>query len=65
MSATRGLDLGGRPAMPPDPDLSPAARDVIHEVGEIARQYPDASPPVLVLKLARRYIKPRLKWGER
>ena len=50
---------------PPDPDLSPAARDVMHELAEIARQYPDASPPVLVLKLARRYIKPRLKWGER
>ena len=50
--------------MQPDP-LSPAAVDVMHELDDIARQYPDASPPVLVLKLARRYIKPRLKWGER
>ena len=51
--------------MQPDPPLSPAARDVIHELEGIARQYPDASPPVLVLLLARRYIRPRLKWGER
>ena len=50
--------------MQPDP-LSPAALDVIHEVEALAREYPEDTGPELVLKLARRYIRPRLKRGER
>ena len=48
----------------PDP-LSPAALDVRHELEELAREYPEASGPELVLMLARRYIPVRLKRGER
>ena len=55
--------------VPPDP-LSPAALDVRHEVETLAREYReaegrDATKPELVLELARRYIGPRLKRGER
>ena len=50
--------------MQPDP-LSPAAVDVRHELEDIARQYPDARPPELVLRLARRYIPARLRRGDR
>ena len=45
--------------------LSPAAVDVRHELDQLARQYPEASGPELVLMLARRYIPVRLKRGER
>jgi hypothetical protein len=51
--------------VPPDPSLSDAARDVTHEVEVLALEYPEASGPELVLILARRYIRPRLKRGER
>ena len=51
--------------MSPDPPLSPAAVDVRHVLEALAREYPEDSGPELVLKLARRYIRPRLKRGER
>jgi hypothetical protein len=56
--------------VPPDPPLSPAARDVRAEVAKLARDYRkdrgrDATGPELVLLLARRYISARLKRGQR
>lgn len=53
--------------MQPDPDLSPAARDVLHELESYARLNPDASAPVLVFHLAKRWIpgwlkRPRWWW---
>jgi hypothetical protein len=49
----------------PDPPLSPAALDVRHALEDLAREYPEASAPALVLLLARRYIQARLKRRER
>ena len=45
----------------PDPPLSPAARDVIHEVGAYARRHPEAGTVGLVWHLARVWIPARLK----
>lgn len=49
----------------PDPPLSPAALDVRHALEDLARQYPEASAPALVLALARKWIPARLKKRER
>jgi len=47
--------------MAPEPDLSPAARDVLHELEQYARLNPDASGPVLVFHLAKLWIPGWLK----
>jgi len=47
--------------MQPDPPLSPAARDVLHELGSFARLNPDAPATVLVFHLAKLWIPGWLK----
>lgn len=46
--------------MQPD-RLSPAGRDVLHDLGHLARAYPRASAPLLVWMLAAEYIPARLR----
>lgn len=45
----------------PDPDLSAAARDVLHELEAFARVNPEASAPVIAWFLAMRFCAARLK----
>jgi len=47
--------------MQPDPPLSPAARDVLHELEAFTREHPHASPVVIVWHLARQWIPGKLK----
>lgn len=53
--------LRGATVNEPDPDLSPAALDVIHELEEFALLNPDAPATVLVMHLAKRWIPGWLK----
>jgi hypothetical protein len=45
--------------------LSPAAAAVLADLEALAAEYPQDSGPELVLRLARRFIRPRLKRRDR
>ena len=47
--------------MQPDPPLSPAARDVLHELEAFARVHPEASAGGHRVALARQWIPGKLK----